>query len=1088
MARWFRVATFAGVAVVLALVGQAGIPERAAEAVFPGDNGRIAYVAGFPGEIRTVNPDGSGDVPLISPGRSPAWSADGKHIAFTRFASNSQDLWMARADGGDEQLVVEGGYDPAWSPDGTKIAFVRRAEECPNAPQATGGGISIVDVASGPPFTQTILTEDCETPSPNFTAFSPEWSPDGTQIYFLRWSEVSFEYEVLWVIGANGGVIVRVADGYNAIDAFSLSPDGEEVALYARKGDIDSTDEGVFVYNFADDEARKVREYAEARPNGLSWSPDGSRIAYISREGDSGVGNLKTMNPQGADVRDVIAAASDPAWGPDAGLVEEVEFTQGAQKVQSLGELKADLEADGKPPVPIVAGKQAVMRVYFPEVEENVTYIVDSNLTDDDITMHLEPGCDEIERRSGEDDCKSADFHFQPPTGQWTAELFIKNTSGEILEEHEFTLNSTRSPGLTIIAISVCDVEETPHVWLCGDHTRVNRHSLEFQSMVPTDSVTVVRHPGLLLRPRSGDSSDRDWWRGVTRDLEALYMSEGAQQIYAGRVIYVGVVREDGPSSVLGMAPLGAHAAAYKEETTTMGVEDTAETLAHELGHALGSEHTNKATPVATTRPGCYGLAQSSDATWPEEDNHLYTVGFDVPLGETRPGTEWFEIMAYCGPQWISTYTTMEWLTGLGSAGATAAPAGAGEGGLLVSGALTEGGVDFAPLKQVPMPSAASASGGTSGGAEDQYSINGMNDAEEIVFANTFVPFDSSFKPEPGFDEGEGLPIFSVVVPDHPDVVALALMRESEEIGRIELTGNGPTVALNFAPAGTVTGEQLVEWTITDPDSSEHWSTLEYSSDGGAAWQTVAQLPDDGLLLDFDALPGSNNAMLRVHVSDGLHEFTATSGTFVVGEKLPEASIIAPEGGLFRLGQVVALRAEAFDADGDVTVTWSSSKDGNLGSGAGLDVYDLSLGSHTITMTARDSDNNTVTDTVSITVVSNEISEGEPVGELRVWGDNDCNGAISSRDNQALTRFILGQAPLSQTQPCPVVGASVTLGGNPPLWGDVDCSGSVGARDGQALLRNVLGQPPLSQTQPCPAIGETVAVVVALTALTKRLF
>lgn len=78
-------------------------------------------------------------------------------------------------------------------------------------------------------------------------------------------------------------------------------------------------------------------------------------------------------------------------------------------------------------------------------------------------------------------------------------------------------------------------------------------------------------------------------------------------------------------------------------------------------------------------------------------------------------------------------------------------------------------------------------------------------------------------------------------------------------------------------------------------------------------------------------------------------------------------------------------------------------------------------------------------------------------------GDTDCNGEITSRDSQALLRHVLGQTPLSQTEPCNDVGFNG--------WGDWDCNGSVGTRDNQALLRYVLGQAPLSQTEPCADVG-----------------
>jgi hypothetical protein len=44
------------------------------------------------------------------------------------------------------------------------------------------------------------------------------------------------------------------------------------------------------------------------------------------------------------------------------------------------------------------------------------------------------------------------------------------------------------------------------------------------------------------------------------------------------------------------------------------------------------------------------------------------------------------------------------------------------------------------------------------------------------------------------------------------------------------------------------------------------------------------------------------------------------------------------------------------------------------------------------------------------------------------------------------------------------------------IWGDGDCSGAVAPRDSQAILNHFLGKTELSQTQPCPAVGDTVTV------------
>ena len=107
----------------------------AAEATFPGSNGRIAYtwVRGPDGEefsgpgfvgVVSVRPDGTGRRLIARKGAFPRYSPDGRRIGFIRH----RGLWVARADGKGAHPVTPKGLlveDFQWSPRGDRQAVTR---------------------------------------------------------------------------------------------------------------------------------------------------------------------------------------------------------------------------------------------------------------------------------------------------------------------------------------------------------------------------------------------------------------------------------------------------------------------------------------------------------------------------------------------------------------------------------------------------------------------------------------------------------------------------------------------------------------------------------------------------------------------------------------------------------------------------------------------------------------------------------------------------------------------------------------------------------------------------------------------------
>jgi Tol biopolymer transport system component len=120
---WGTLAAAAGtlVAVGLLLLMMVVVEAGPAEATFPGKNGRIAFVRDgvLDSHIFTINPDGSGLAKISTRpwfDLDPAWSPDGKKIAYVAISGSNSEIYTINATGGTPVQVTYNHTD-AWGPD-----------------------------------------------------------------------------------------------------------------------------------------------------------------------------------------------------------------------------------------------------------------------------------------------------------------------------------------------------------------------------------------------------------------------------------------------------------------------------------------------------------------------------------------------------------------------------------------------------------------------------------------------------------------------------------------------------------------------------------------------------------------------------------------------------------------------------------------------------------------------------------------------------------------------------------------------------------------------------------------------------------
>jgi TolB protein len=232
-------------------------------------------------------------------------AAPGGRIAFTAVASAAGPLEIRtiHADGTGETTVVtetEGDF-ATWSPDGTQIAFIRWVVGSAILYRVNADGTGLTEVATLPGFAEEL-----------------DWGSGGTLVFSAPREGESFPD--LFFIEADGSDLRPVFSDAAYRLSPSWSPDGTRLVFAAVQADGDNTE--LTLVN-ADGSSPEPLT-SGSRDLSASWSPDATTLAFRRYNLDSGMSEIWVIGTDGSGLRKLVDTNGpqfSPSWSPDGGWV-----------------------------------------------------------------------------------------------------------------------------------------------------------------------------------------------------------------------------------------------------------------------------------------------------------------------------------------------------------------------------------------------------------------------------------------------------------------------------------------------------------------------------------------------------------------------------------------------------------------------------------------------------------------------------------------------------------------------------------------------------------------------------------------------
>ena len=249
-------------------------------------------------EVRIVRADGRATVKLTPRGAEdadPDWSPTAPRIAFARrYGYGAIGVYVADADGSRVRRIMDNADSPAWSPDGRRIAYSSRGRTGIYVMNADGTGSRLVRRGA-------------------HSAVS--WSPNGRMLLFSAVNARGSATQA-WVVNVDGSGLRRVTKQCADVSYPAWSPDGRRIAFACIRTRPQTNVHDIYTANFNGTGLRQLttNPRSDTHP---AWSPDGQWIAYVGYAGeyDNGVWVMRSDGTKRQRLTS-YTHDSAPSWRP----------------------------------------------------------------------------------------------------------------------------------------------------------------------------------------------------------------------------------------------------------------------------------------------------------------------------------------------------------------------------------------------------------------------------------------------------------------------------------------------------------------------------------------------------------------------------------------------------------------------------------------------------------------------------------------------------------------------------------------------------------------------------------------------------